>query len=153
MTDDDIEVRETHFQVSLPYGWIGGVTEDPALWQYSARDKDEQLFVSIYEPGESLSEAERIEALRSALAGGLQAERAGAKSDAVELSDPEQTRRGDSLIAGYCGFDPDRKRRFANLTVVAGNVVAGFYFEALDLTCEQFNVDRSRLLDAVRVVP
>jgi hypothetical protein len=69
----------------------------------------------------------------------------------LKISAPKEKEQGNAWVASYSGVHPEAQRRFASFTVVNGKLIANFYYEALDMSEEEFDESRNRILGGVRV--
>jgi len=145
------QIREAYFTINLPKGWVGGSGSDPTLWQYASPKQNEQLSVSIHVSKTPISKQERLKVLNDFLAMRLKSETDQAKSKSLKISEPKKEEKGNSWVARYSGFHPETQRRFASFTVVNPKLIANFYYEALDMSEEEFEKSRKQILTGVGV--
>jgi len=145
------QIREAYFTINLPKGWIGGPGSDSTLWQYASPKQNEQLSVSIHISKTPISKQERPKLLNDFLAMRLKSETDQAKSKSFKISEPKKEEKGNAWVARYSGVHPEARRRFANFTVVNPKLIANFYYEALDMTEEEFEKNRKQILTGVGV--
>jgi len=145
------QIREAYFTINLPKGWVGGPGPDPNLWQYASPKQNEQLSVSIHVSKTPISKQERPKMLNDFLAMRLKSETEQAKSKSLKISEPQKEEKGNAWIASYSGVHPEARRRFASFTVVNPKLIANFYYEALDMSEEEFENNRKQILSGVGI--
>jgi len=89
--------------------------------------------------------------LNDFLAMRLKSETEQAKSKSLKISEPQKEEKGNAWIARYSGVHPEARRRFASFTVVNPKLIANFYYEALDMSEEEFENNRKQILSGVGI--
>ena len=138
-------IKQADFTLSLPGSWQSASAAGPDLWQYTSETGAEQLSVSIHVSRTPIDVAERPGLLKEFQAMRLNTERG-------RIAEPSQHPLRDTCIGMYSGVDEESQRRFSNLTIVNSEVIANFYYEALDMTQGDFVERSASVLKGVALV-
>jgi hypothetical protein len=137
-------VNEQLFQMMLPGQWQSIQTHDESRFIYQDRTGREQLTVSVFSLAPGLTEEQRRGVAERMLAKLRESERE-VRGTSCRLSPVGYGRSGDVLAARYTGNNQGTGRRFASLLLCSSYTTANFYYEAFELTEEQFE-ERARYM-------
>jgi hypothetical protein len=143
----DTEVSEQAFHMLLPGEWNRFYDEAASRWNFTT--EKEQITVSLMSAKRNLADSERHALLTRLLDLRRQAEREVTEGKLV-LSDNTWERKGEVYMARYQGEDPTPpKRLFMCLAVLNRTTVGLFYYEAINLSSEDFATRGRAALDSV----
>jgi hypothetical protein len=144
-------ISEEQFILTLPGSWYVVSKNYPDFYQYRSSDELENLSISIYLSENSVDANEIPAMLDDFLKIRLQKEREASESSNLTISDVIQEKQGDAMIGFYYGFHPEIDRRFAVFVIADKQRIALFYYEALDMHEDQFQLKLEQVIGRVNL--
>jgi hypothetical protein len=147
----DTVIREETFSLTLPGAWSGGYNAESRAWGYVTAKGNEGITVGILQRTNDPAP----EAMRSDLENYLRVRREQElKLGGVQLtlSEPRRSEQQGAHIAVFEGTDGAANRRTRTLVIVNRSVAASFYYEALELSDQEFEERASAILSQVGLV-
>ena len=144
MASDSTEFSERFFRVVLPGKWADVTRQtDEGVWEYESENGTERLTVSLFFANNEQTDEEISSMFDSFVRVRRQAEAEAGGQD-VLLTDTVRRNVPNAIIGTYNGTE-GMSRAFADKVIVNTFGIANFYYEAIGLTKESFELRRDAI--------